>query len=355
LHPSSPCPSKIMHSWPPSACSCALHAEAGSFDLNFDEERKFPMNGRLIGVLTVVAAISLTVYLHASDGEVKAADADEGGVAGSGCGIGDCFVAHPTPGCAIFACCGAVCDVDPFCCDSEWDNFCVGTANIICTTCGGAGAGSCFFAHPNPACNNSECCNIVCAQDAFCCNTQWDNICANAATQMCTCGGGLAGSCFQTHESAWCNDSECCQLVCANDPYCCETVWDQNCVNNALAFCTCGGVFTESCFKVHDDSTPWCRRADCCNEVCAADPFCCDVTWDNFCVGGAYNLCCPADVVPFLGDGVVDVDDLLAVINSWGTCFDPEICYADLSPNGGNGVVNVDDLLFVINHWGPCE
>lgn len=47
------------------------------------------------------------------------------------------------------------------------------------------------------------------------------------------------------------------------------------------------------------------------------------------------------------GDGVVNVDDLLVVINSWGSC--PAPCPADLD---GNGVVNVDDLLNLINHWG---
>jgi len=50
------------------------------------------------------------------------------------------------------------------------------------------------------------------------------------------------------------------------------------------------------------------------------------------------------------GDGVVNVDDLLAVINAWGACPD---CDADIAPHpAGNGVVNVDDLLMVINHWG---
>jgi len=41
---------------------------------------------------------------------------------------------------------------------------------------------------------------------------------------------------------------------------------------------------------------------------------------------------------------------LLAVINAWGACPD---CDADIAPHpAGNGVVNVDDLLMVINHWG---
>ncbi|MCI0629246.1 MAG: hypothetical protein L0Y44_01155 [Phycisphaerales bacterium] len=59
---------------------------------------------------------------------------------------------------------------------------------------------------------------------------------------------------------------------------------------------------------------------------------------------------CPTDVS---GDGVVNVDDLLAVISAWGSC-PPGSCPADIAPPGGDGVVNVDDLLAVISAWGAC-
>lgn len=64
---------------------------------------------------------------------------------------------------------------------------------------------------------------------------------------------------------------------------------------------------------------------------------------------------CPADIDH---SGGVGVDDLLAVINSWGPCPppNPNNCPADIAPagSGGNDTVNVDDLLAVINAWGPC-
>ena len=61
---------------------------------------------------------------------------------------------------------------------------------------------------------------------------------------------------------------------------------------------------------------------------------------------------CPADIAPPDGNGVVNVDDLLLVINSWGGCPG---CPADIAPPpSGNGTVNVDDLLQVINSWGLC-
>ena len=50
-------------------------------------------------------------------------------------------------------------------------------------------------------------------------------------------------------------------------------------------------------------------------------------------------------------DGSVNVNDLLAVINSWGSCPPPCLpaCLADVD---GNCAVNVNDLLAVINTWG---
>jgi hypothetical protein len=61
--------------------------------------------------------------------------------------------------------------------------------------------------------------------------------------------------------------------------------------------------------------------------------------------------CVPADVNC---DGAVNVDDLLTVINNWGSCDAPcsPACIADIAPAGGNCAVDVDDLLTVINNWG---
>jgi probable HAF family extracellular repeat protein len=50
----------------------------------------------------------------------------------------------------------------------------------------------------------------------------------------------------------------------------------------------------------------------------------------------------PGDIT---GDGAVNVDDLLAVINAWGACGE---CAADVTLDG---FVDVDDLLMVINNW----
>ena len=48
-------------------------------------------------------------------------------------------------------------------------------------------------------------------------------------------------------------------------------------------------------------------------------------------------------------DGVVNVFDLLALLENWGTCADTNACPADLD---GDGVVNVFDLLLLLENWG---
>jgi hypothetical protein len=54
----------------------------------------------------------------------------------------------------------------------------------------------------------------------------------------------------------------------------------------------------------------------------------------------------PADVN---GDGVVNVDDLVAVILAWGPCPEPPAeCQEDID---GSGAVDVDDLVAVILNW----
>jgi hypothetical protein len=62
------------------------------------------------------------------------------------------------------------------------------------------------------------------------------------------------------------------------------------------------------------------------------------------------RLVCSAVPGDITGDGHVDVNDLLAVISTWGPCpAPPSACPADIVPNGQ---VDVNDLLLVISHWG---
>jgi hypothetical protein len=48
------------------------------------------------------------------------------------------------------------------------------------------------------------------------------------------------------------------------------------------------------------------------------------------------------------GDGLIDINDVLAVINGWGPCPATGSCLADFNQSGN---VDIDDLLIVINGW----
>jgi len=80
---------------------------------------------------------------------------------------------------------------------------------------------------------------------------------------------------------------------------------------------------------------------------------------------GSQPVPCPGDAAPYLGhgrwgDGDIDVDDLLMVLNNFGTCNAFEICPYDMHPvvafgENGDGIIGIDDLLYVIGHFGSCD
>ena len=62
--------------------------------------------------------------------------------------------------------------------------------------------------------------------------------------------------------------------------------------------------------------------------------------------GSPTSSSCPADTD---GDGLVDFNDLLAVLAGWGPCG--SICSGDVTDDG---TVDFDDLLVVLAGWGTC-
>jgi hypothetical protein len=52
-----------------------------------------------------------------------------------------------------------------------------------CISC--PGEGDCCEANGTPACDDAECCAAVCAIDAFCCDVEWDQVCADEAAEIC--------------------------------------------------------------------------------------------------------------------------------------------------------------------------
>ena len=269
-------------------------------------------------------------------------------------GEGDCCESNLTPGCDDGGCCNIVCDIDPICCQLPWDGQCAATATMLCEglcSPGGhpacaPGSGDCFVQNGTPGCFDEECCNLICSQDDFCCEVNWDLSCVEAAMKQCrfnnpACRG--EGDCFEANGTIGCEFEECCNDVCELDIFCCDTEWDGRCAGMALDVCViCPGA--DDCATPHE--TPGCDDEACCSLVCEQTVSCCQLEWDESCAALAQKLCsfCPADTN---NDGTVDVQDMTAVILGWGTADKA----ADIN---GDGTVDVQDLTAVILGWGPC-
>jgi hypothetical protein len=213
-------------------------------------------------------------------------------VCGGG-GAGDCCEedGNGSPGCEDATCQQIVCTSDPFCCDTLWDSICAEAAADDCAVCSGAGQGDCCDANGSVGCEDITCQQIVCADDPFCCNVTWDSICADAADDNCAvCGGGAGqGDCCIPNGSEGCQDLSCQQIVCASDPFCCSVTWDQICADAADTSCAiCNPGQGDCCAS---NGSPGCENAACQDAVCAVDPFCCSTTWDAFCGVTAGELC----------------------------------------------------------------
>ena len=142
--------------------------------------------------------------------------------------------------------------------------------------CGASSAGDCCTAHATPFCNDAECCDLVCGADPFCCSVQWDGLCAGSAANICCLCG--AGGCDTSCPSGANGEGE----PCGDD-------------TNGGCNVPPGG--TSNCCVANGGIG--CDDAACQDLVCAQDPFCCSAAWDGICAGEAATLCpalCPPGV-----------------------------------------------------------
>lgn len=106
----------------------------------------------------------------------------------------------------------------------------------------------------------------------------------------CSTGAALGSGCEPATES-----------ICAVDPYCCNNFWDGICVSEvrtvahslvcaesqgscAHTLCSTGAKLTAGC-----DSPP--AASSCVSSICAVDPYCCNTLWDNLCVDEVATVC----------------------------------------------------------------
>jgi len=268
-----------------------------------------------------------------------------GEVEGSCCDCQD-SKSYPTPFCNT-ECDKEICPLDSYCCNTSWDWICANSAKDICaadeananqeeSTAGGDGEGGCCGCTDSkntPFCND-VCDSEICPLDPYCCNNQWDGICANSANQICegqqefnqeegtssssytetnTPSDSSCCDCTNTESDSGCSaNPECEQIVCPLDSWCCNVNWDSICANGANNIClakdywlweSTPATFTEDSYDSYNTGTtgsccgctevgdgPGCN-AVCDTEVCGLDPFCCNNYWDGICANGASNIC----------------------------------------------------------------
>ncbi|HVM97267.1 MAG TPA: hypothetical protein VMT89_12815, partial [Candidatus Acidoferrales bacterium] len=124
---------------------------------------------------------------------------------------------------------------------------------------------------------------------------------------------GLRGNCGDTSHGDGCNVDACASCVCDGDTFCCETDWDIVCAGEAAEFCASDcfdGTFVGDCGVSESeelilrsggadtsqaaDVKLGCSDSDCSGCVCDANSDCCAELYDSGCVGTAATTCSDA-------------------------------------------------------------
>jgi hypothetical protein len=242
---------------------------------------------------------------HDDGPEASTGDADTSTTGGP---PGDCCEPSEAAGCLDPEVERCVCGLDPHCCDSSWDELCAEEVSLFgCGACSKTtdAPTACCSPATTSGCEDEVVQACVCAVNAYCCHVEWDDKCVAAVEQLgCgSCAGRPeAVECCSAQASAACDDPETSSCVCAHDPYCCQERWDEICVAGVEAYgCgACGaGTYGARGDCCAPQAGPGCGDAEAEACVCELDAFCCQVSWDELCVDDAIDLCggCPA------GDG----------------------------------------------------
>jgi len=306
-------------------------------------------------------------------------------------GFGDCCVANGSPSCNNVACCVEVCTTDPFCCSVQWDLNCATLAGSLCAVCGAGcpGAGDCCSDNGTPACDDIFCCNLVCTGNPFCCEISWDALCAQQAGVLCStcipppaCPGG--GDCCVPNGSPSCDDAACCLIVCAADEFCCLSLWDNICADAAAQLCSvcapvCADPLLEPSGTIISPTTASAgdqlvvtyevANTSACDFplelVCFMDPNgggptlqspeCAQVVTSQAGTTGPFTRCfdVPTPVQPGLYIVTYQIadPDSGAALDGFSALDLVILSQGDIT---GDGVVGVNDFLILLKAWGPC-
>jgi hypothetical protein len=86
---------------------------------------------------------------------------------------------------------------------------------------------------PHGACTNAadDCAARVAQLDSYCVQVYWDEWCVLEAQEICSCGCAHAPDVQGAALSA--SECACAEDICTFDSYCCTTRWDNVCVSEA--------------------------------------------------------------------------------------------------------------------------
>jgi len=226
--------------------------------------------------------------------------------------------------------------------------------------------GSCCDSHSGGACDDFTCCDLVCTNTPSCCEAVWSSACADLARAICgdTCAGTCPapGDCCAAHDGGGCEVASCCGAVCNDLPSCCSETWSSACADYANLVCAhcsepprCPTV--GSCCEASGTQTG-CERSTCCDLVCDNDSYCCDTEWDITCVRSAFNICpnvCDCNLFgDFDNNGRVDLRDVATFMQCLtGSGGGPVAAGCACADYDGNDEAYLEDLPPLINAMTP--
>ncbi len=184
-------------------------------------------------------------------------------------------------GCKGCACEACVCAKDSYCCATAWDSACVSQ----CTK----------------DCSGPKCATGICGDNKCDFATESSTTCPNDCVPTAKCGDGV---CLGSPSSS----GETCE-TCAQDCGVCAgagpTCGDGKCTDGVEQCATCPqdcGVCDKVCGP---QKIPGCGGCSCEKDVCAEDPYCCETAWDGQCVDECSFSDTPAKCpVDLCGDGI---------------------------------------------------
>lgn len=118
-----------------------------------------------------------------------------GGGGGTGTCSHDACTAGEALSSSCGTCEAAMCDYDSYCCTTEWDDLCVGQVDAVCGSgaCSGgpppppppACHDECVAGDAlDASCNG--CVQAICDYDPYCCDTAWDSTCVGHVDETCS-------------------------------------------------------------------------------------------------------------------------------------------------------------------------